>query len=433
MNTKIKEASNKQIRKLGQAIRSENGEVSQDNLVALEKYRASFKAAIFDVFTLLNDVSSSIRHDSITTYRIKRIESIIKKLRRFEEMQLDRMGDIAGCRCILNSDEKVYKLLNIIKDNFNVKGDIRDYKLKPQKDGYRSIHLYVTPKSDIKKTVEIQLRTKKDHNWATLVEILDLLYDKSLKEGQKDNDFEKFHYLMSIISNLNINDKIELIKLIHKHRIFNVLRSVFVKNYLKVRLHWLEIKGKKDHFYIVEASKDTVPIISTYEKFVDAEKDYFNKYLAKSSQNIVLTYLAQPNFQNLETAYSNYTLTTHTFLEDYFNIIEEVTSYLIEKRRFIDFYYIYCDYVENFRRHFHDVNNELEIINNHLMSSKEDDRRKIKYWKRDFIKRFKDRIKEASNIRRAINREEPKWGLYWILFKMVVKFIEYRKGKHLIE
>ena len=47
--------------------------------------------------------------------------------------------------------------------------------------GYRSIHLNVRLKGD-KRVVEIQLRALEHHNWATLVEITDLLFRTKLKE-----------------------------------------------------------------------------------------------------------------------------------------------------------------------------------------------------------------------------------------------------------
>jgi ppGpp synthetase/RelA/SpoT-type nucleotidyltranferase len=60
-----------------------------------------------------------------------------------------------------------------------------------QTNGYRALHLYVECPIT-KRIVEIQLRTKQHHNWATLVEIVDLVYNKQLKFGENDTAFDKF-------------------------------------------------------------------------------------------------------------------------------------------------------------------------------------------------------------------------------------------------
>ncbi|MBQ2065515.1 MAG: hypothetical protein II455_05555, partial [Paludibacteraceae bacterium] len=59
----------------------------------------------------------TVDRNCICTYRVKRIESIISKLIRFPEMQVNRAEDIAGCRFIMSSTSKVYELFNRILKN----------------------------------------------------------------------------------------------------------------------------------------------------------------------------------------------------------------------------------------------------------------------------------------------------------------------------
>ena len=113
------------------------------------------------------------------------------------------MNDIAGCRCIMTSDKEVIKLCKQLEkneENIPFKFELRnDYINKPKESGYRSIHLKATLKSNLEKVIEIQIRSLEQHNWATLVEISDLLFLSKLKEyGEKgDPILYNFHKLLA--------------------------------------------------------------------------------------------------------------------------------------------------------------------------------------------------------------------------------------------
>ena len=111
-----------------------------DLLDDLQFYRTSFKDSLSRVFNILCE-NSKFRRDAIVTYRIKRIDSIIRKLDRIPTMKLDRMWDIAGCRCILPTNKQVEKLHQILKKEFTIK-KVNDYRKIPQTGGYKSLHLY---------------------------------------------------------------------------------------------------------------------------------------------------------------------------------------------------------------------------------------------------------------------------------------------------
>ncbi len=405
--------SNSQIRKLGDNIRKNIDNTPENLFKELEEYRVSYKGSISRMFELLYESAKKIRHDSITTYRIKRIESILSKLNRYPKMDLDRMWDIAGCRCVFSSEKNVYKLLNTLEDKVVIRKK-NDYYTNPQETGYKSIHIYISEIDRQSRPIELQIRTRNDHNWATLVEIIDLLYGKHIKEGQKDKDFERFHKLMSYSKSLKKDEKSELINLVHKHQIFNRLYSVFAQNYLNVRMQWLNLnKGKHDHFYIIEVKDNSQPIISAYSSFNKAEKDYFEKFIASKGSNIVLTYLPQTNFQNIEIAYANYTLTTHTFIDDYFRLISDVCVNLIEDLSIRNFYKSYCHFISSFQENRKNIINEISTINSFGVKNPE----KIKYWRRDIRKRVDRRMIQIKNMMKKIEQAKPKKGLNLMIFK----------------
>ena len=80
-----------QVDRIGDRIRNEVGNVSDEALLGLQEYRTSHKEALSQVFTVLCNLNKKISGDTLVTYRIKRIESIISKLKLYREMKLSRM------------------------------------------------------------------------------------------------------------------------------------------------------------------------------------------------------------------------------------------------------------------------------------------------------------------------------------------------------
>jgi len=325
-----------EIDRLGKDIRLQYFELNDKVLIGLQDYRTSHQEPLAKVFKLLCKITKSIHPSSIATYRIKRFESIINKLDRYPEMRFSRMWDIAGCRIILRNKEDVYRTLEKIKNDKEIQIiKTNDYIEFPQNDGYKSIHLYVKHSSS-NIIVEVQLRTLESHNWATLVEITDLLYNTRLKElgGEDDKEFAEFHKLLSIVNEITIKDKYEIIKILNKKKYFENLSEVFAKNYLIVRKQWLKHQTKPNHkYFLIEVERNT-PTIKSFASFNDAEKEYFNLYKNKSNTNVVLTYLQNHNYELLATAYANYILTFHSFLYECLEIIEDLIVNCLENKKY---------------------------------------------------------------------------------------------------
>jgi putative GTP pyrophosphokinase len=342
-----------EIDRLGDQIRQEGFELSEKTLEDLQRFRTSHKDSLAHVFQILCALSKQINIGSIVTYRIKRFESIIGKLYRHHDMRFSRMWDIAGCRCILKDDDEVYKLRDLIASNLTVR-KVYDYIENPQQDGYRSLHLFVSLPDD-DKVIEVQLRNIIDHNWATLVEITDLLFGTKLKEYGDHNDLFKFHFLLSKKENLNMGDKLEIAGIIRKYKYIEKLSEVFSRNYIQVRQQWLAIENRSNFkFFLIEANKDEVPKITSFSTFNDAEANYLSVYRTNQNANIVLTHLPKPKYDQISIAYSNYVLTYHSFLDDCYSILEDAIIDSLSKGnvwQVIKFYQLYVDtsfnYIKN--------------------------------------------------------------------------------------
>ncbi len=309
--------SNSDYKKLGDRIRADINNISDADYEMLQYLRTSYKSPLSTIFNSIEQLAHKIDANCVCTYRIKRIESIISKLIRFPEMQVNRAEDIAGCRCILSNEQQVYDLYNrilkrISKLPFELKGKINDYIANPKESGYKSIHLNVVVKGDNRR-VEIQLRSLEHHNWATLVEISDLLYGLKLKENGRSCNEELFdlHLLLSkAIQTLGPNEINIIADTIIKYGYIHKLGEVFAQNYIEVRKHWNSLRLQSKHFFLIATGSDGIPEIQGFTNFDEAENQYFEMFVSnKSNKNIVLTHLQNTNFTKISIAYSNYFLT----------------------------------------------------------------------------------------------------------------------------
>jgi len=155
----------------------------------------------------LRNNAKSLEKKVLVAQRIKRIESIILKLRKntTNTMQLSQMQDIGGCRAVMSSLENVYALVELFKKSKfqHPSRPSKDYILSPKEDGYRGVHLIYQYKGRDDKVVydklriEIQIRTRMQHAWATAVEAVETFTKQALKSNQGDIGWHRFFALMA--------------------------------------------------------------------------------------------------------------------------------------------------------------------------------------------------------------------------------------------
>ena len=90
--------------------------------------------------------------------------SIWRKVQK-KRVSLEQITDIIGFRIILENIDDCYKTLGIIHKKYNcIPGKFKDYISSAKINGYKSIHTAVIGSN--KKPIEIQIRTKKMHEFA---------------------------------------------------------------------------------------------------------------------------------------------------------------------------------------------------------------------------------------------------------------------------
>ena len=407
METLLKKANNNSmtnshIRKIGNQLKN-NIEVPESVIEELEIYRLSFKTALSETYNILDNICSNYK-DSIVTYRIKRFESIIKKLQRFPAMKLDRMGDIGGCRCILKNKKDVYSVYNQICTKFDVT-TIKDYYETPQSDGYKSIHIYIKDTSS-QKRIEIQLRNTESHDWATLVEISDYLFSESIKtKNPIKKELQEFHRILSTPNNLKYNDKIKIIRIAEEMKYIEKLIANYQNNYIPTRAQWEKQAQDSSKSYILITNYPTEnkpPNINLFSSFEDAENSYFSQYSSFHLYNSVLTHIENPTYSKVSKAYSNYILTYHSFINSFFSILESACTESLKQnkvKRTKKYYKLYKKYWVSC------VSNSIEEFK-HVNDLKELSPKRKNEWENDIRNELKKIIKmnkidlKISNIRK---------------------------------
>lgn len=165
------EVSKTQIDKLGDRLKQ--GNINEDDLRLLDRYRLSFTEAY-------ESVVGRIRKElglEPTGRAAKSTTSISEKLRR-ESIRLTQIQDIAGCRLvvsdIIEQDRVVRALLEIFAG-----ASIVDRRETPS-HGYRAVHVIAHHES---RMVEIQIRSSLQHLWAELSEKASDVVNPAIKYG----------------------------------------------------------------------------------------------------------------------------------------------------------------------------------------------------------------------------------------------------------
>jgi hypothetical protein len=172
----------------------------------VNNWRSAHAYPLNTIQVTLRERARKVETESIVAQRTKRLPSIKTKLERFPKMGLARMQDIAGCRAILESVENVREVeaMYVAPNRRHTQVIARhdDYIAEPKVDGYRGVHVVVTYGGTQQKAwdglkVEIQLRSRLMHAWATALETVDTFTRQQLKAGKGQPDWKRFFTLMS--------------------------------------------------------------------------------------------------------------------------------------------------------------------------------------------------------------------------------------------
>lgn len=284
--------------------------------------------------TLRTKLAKKYKKNGFIAQRLKRAPSIISKLMREPNMKLSTMQDIAGIRAVLNNLLDVKSLTRELKSSKAKHRLINesDYINNPKKSGYRSIHLifeYVnvkTPESNGLK-IEVQIRTKLQHIWATAVETMGTFLNTALKSSEGPGNILDFFALVS--SAFSILEKTPLVpehSLMSEKEIFKKVISQYDSLEIKEKLTAFSVatnhinklnKESKSQYYLIilDLRKHLIRINSfNSNRLAEANQAYTEiERSISAGAELQAVLVSIDKISALSEAYPNYFLDTDDF------------------------------------------------------------------------------------------------------------------------
>jgi ppGpp synthetase/RelA/SpoT-type nucleotidyltranferase len=335
--------SKKKINQAGYRLIGKSNKLSKSEASnVLNEFRAIHQHPMVLFRHLIDRKLSIHKIDALVSQRLKRISSIIKKLKIQKNMGLSRMQDIGGLRIVVNNISEV----NLIRDEIkkvekhgNFKfcfANEKNYIKETPESGYRSIHMvYKYDKGielDKQCRVEIQIRTKIQHSWATAVEVAGTYLNQPLKQSRGNDKvldiFKKISKLFQTLEDKKIDYKfiqevknnIEEIELLSKLSYFNIITNHLSKN-AKGQYALLKMDSKEETIEIAQYSK---------AKFERANRDYLLMELDNfDNKRINIVLVSVQDIKKLKQSYPNYFMDTTEFI----NNLEKIFKSLNEMQK----------------------------------------------------------------------------------------------------
>ncbi len=263
--------------------------------------------------------------NGISAARLKRMQAIRRKLRRVPE-NLSQLQDLGGCRAILPSIADVRTLVGALRERSRHELWREDpYIEKPKDDGYRSHHLMFKfvgkGQSSIHngRRVEVQIRTRLQHAWATSVEAIGLFRGEDLKGNVGSPEWLRFFKLLSAEFALaercpepsDVPNR--ALRLSEIRELDQKLQAAGTLDNLSYAAKWTDIAippSEAPRYYLIAYDNATRQVeVRPFFGSIDAVESYDNAEAmdnrsGKESVNVVL--VEADKLENLKEAYPNY-------------------------------------------------------------------------------------------------------------------------------
>ena len=319
--------SRNSVRRAGQNVKNDKATKEDYRIISLwrSKHISIITAMVNAIKRKLNNNKSN---GVIIARRLKRLSSMELKLKRFQDMQLDRMQDIAGVRIIFKELAQVEKFQKSMETTY-LKGSrkfklisTKDYISNPKNDGYRSIHQIFEYNDNVKMRLDLQIRTKLQHYWATAVEVLDMKSKTKIKQGSGESWNREFFKLcselFSLLENPNKeNNKKDICQKIDKlDKEYNILQNLKA---LALSNKNIENQANNKNYYFIvllDFDKSTLRITGFKKRdFEEAKKlyDFYEEDLRDKNSDVVLISLDEVKM--LKKAFPNYYLDSNSFID----------------------------------------------------------------------------------------------------------------------
>jgi len=288
---------------------------------------------------------------AIVVQRLKRLKTIEGKIKRYPQMELYRMQDLGGCRVILPTIKDVYIVKKKLMES-RIRHELhheKDYIAIPKLEtGYRGLHLIYKYKSDKREDyngllVEIQIRTKLQHLWATAVETVGLFTQNGLKFNQGSDRWLRFFKIVSAV--FSVEEKSAIVDGVPANWYLIIEELFTIMEELKVQDKLLTIglavnymgrltKSKTPGYYILKLDTENFNLNITKYANIEKATEVYNKIeLEQKDSKIDVVLVSAQSFEALTNAYPNYFADISEFLETLLQITLKYTELLGVKNK----------------------------------------------------------------------------------------------------
>lgn len=318
-----------------------------DQAIAIvDNWRAVHSYPLQAMKMTLKGRAKAIYHSAIVAQRLKRLASIKLKLRLSKEAghhpNLSQMQDIGGCRAVMDTVAQVRRLESKFAEasRKNPKRGPQhaktvDYIASPKDNGYRSVHLVYKFHTDSAQhscyngqKIEIQLRSRLQHYWATAVETYSTFTGEALKSNIGSDEWKRFFALVS--SCIAIQEKCPIVPntpetlegIVHELRELYFRLNVFrVLTGWSAATRWTKEEAGKDtdiqhaamHLLVLDPNEFSLTVYPYPKDQLAMANEHYAKLEKDPTLQAVL--VSVDSLAALRTAYPNYFLDTKAFVD----------------------------------------------------------------------------------------------------------------------
>lgn len=338
--------SKNQINKAGEIIIKDNPNIGEllSAYEIVDNWRLCHSYPINTFQSTLRTKLKKIDKSSfLVSQRIKRMPSIISKLKRFPKMQMARMQDLGGLRAVVSNLTQVYELYGNYK-NSSFDHELvleKDYISDPKESGYRSIHLVYKYKNEKISDynglyIELQLRTKLQHAWATAVETMGTFLNYALKSSEGPKEWLNFFALASsAFAYIETASPVKQFAHLDKLETFKKTISEMKRLLISDKLQAFSIAAKKIHmdkkkgsYHLISLDIDNKVVnVKTFpQKYLYIASNEYTKLEKRISlgENIQAVLVSTDSIKNLKRAYPSFFLDTREFVSQINRIEKQI-------------------------------------------------------------------------------------------------------------
>jgi hypothetical protein len=314
-------------------------------------WRASHAFPMHRLRAEMHGRMSALKVKGLTAARLKQMASIRAKLGRIDS-NLRQLQDLGGCRAVLPTIDEarrlVAEMINCSPHNLKSEDPYMD---APRSSGYRSHHLIFAfvPRDASEsgyegRLIEMQIRSRLQHSWATAVEAVGLYRSENLKAGLGSADWLRLFELMSRefaasegcdYAKDGSNSRIEEIIALEKS--LNVVRTLDGLSHAASSLDWIDHgRDAKPRYCVIiyDRKERKVEVKHLYTPAV-IEANLETAENSGADQNRYSTVVVEmDSIENLREAYPNYFGDVQLFKSRLMAVVrgEPVTEYSLPPR-----------------------------------------------------------------------------------------------------